>query len=243
MRPGLGTFFVIVKNDVQNPGLHILKALFIVAIVTGALFPEPSQRVGMKLGNGAEPDVTHGGKVPAHAHNKVHSLERILKRRDNERSAAASANLKQGASVGLDVGDAADGHALVSLAFLNGLFLFALSDAVHGGAHLGLCIEGVDEETLLQMIQVVHEGRLEHLALSVIELTLAVHHAHLPAALVRVVQLLLRSALIGELLGPNELSVAVELTEEEVAAVLAATRGDKVAVAVTCTEVPLAGVL
>ena len=83
---------------------------------------------------------------------------------------------------------------------------------------------------------------LELLAFSVVELTITVHHAHLPPAEVGVSDLLLRDFL-RDLLGPDELAVTIELTEVEVASVLATVNVDEVAVAVLGTETPLTRVL
>ena len=57
-----------------------------------------------------------------------------------------------------------------------------------------------------------------------IELAFAVHHAHLPVALVRVADLLGcgDEAPSGDLLRPHELTVTIELAEVKVAAVLTA---------------------
>ena len=82
------------------------------------------------------------------------------------------------------------------------------------------------------------------MALSVVELTLTMHHAHLPVSEVRVTQLLLsiiRAS--GELFRPNELTIAVELTEVQVAAILGAVGVHEVTVAVASPVVPFARIL
>ena len=144
----------------------------------------------------------------------------------------------------LDVGDAMDGHTLVSLALLDGFFLLTLCDAVHSCPDLGLSIEWIHEEAFLQVEQIVDEGRLEHLAFGMAELAITVHHAHLPVSEVRVTQLLLsiiRAS--GELFRPNELTIAVELAEMQVAAILGAVGVHEVTVAVASPVVPLARIL
>ena len=76
-----------------------------------------------------------------------------------------------------------------------------------------------------------------------VELALTVHHAHLPTAHVGVSEHLVRLARLRLLRRPVELTNTVELSELEVAAVLAAVGSDKVAVTMAGAIVPLSSVL
>jgi len=77
----------------------------------------------------------------------------------------------------------------------------------------------------------------------VVELAFTMHHAHLPLACVRVSEHFLGGTVRSDLLRPDVLSVAMELTEVEVASVLASTDTDVVTVAVAGAEVPLPSIL
>lgn len=136
-----------------------------------------------------------------------------------------------------------DRHFLVSLTLLNCFILLALGDSIHLSSDLGLRIEWIYEEPVLQAEQVVAEQWLQDLSFGVVELTFAMHHAHLPLTSVRVSEHFLRCHSDSDLFGPDELPVAMELTEVEVASVFAASHTDEVTVAMACAKVPLSSIL
>jgi len=143
----------------------------------------------------------------------------------------------------LDVCNAVNRHTFVSFALFDSFFLFFAAHAVDLGAHLSAGVKRVHEKTVLELEQVVAEERFEHLALSVVELTLPVHHAHFPASNIRVAQHFLRCERLAQALRPVELAESVELSELEIAAILAAIGSDEVTVAMPCTVVPLTRIL
>ena len=135
--------------------------------------------------------------------------------------------------VHLDVRHTVHRHLLISFALFDGFFYFTLGYAFHLSSNLSLCVEWINKEAILQAKQIVAKQRFQNLALSMIELTFAMHHAHFPLTCVRVSKHFLTRAGCANLLRPAELAVTVELSEMEVASILAATDVNEVAVAMS----------
>lgn len=222
VRPGITRVFVLIEHKVHNPRLLVGQAALINLAVARASDTEPFKRVRVILGSRAQEHIVHLAHVPAHGYDAVMNVDRVLQRGHDKRRSAAVSHLVQCLAIALDIIDAMNSDTLVALAFLDGLTVLLAADAIDMSAHLSPRVEGVDEQTVLQPEQVVAEGRLEDLALCVVELTLTMHHAHLPAADVRVANHFLRLACLGETLRPVELADAVELPEVEVTTVLTA---------------------
>ena len=137
--------------------------------------------------------------------------------------------------------DAAQIHLLVSLALLLSFTYPALLNAVYISFHIILTVEWVNEEAILQVVKVFDKPWLQHMTLSVVELTFTMHHSHFPSADVGVSDLLLGD-LCGNTFRPNELSIAVKHAKVEIAFVLTTVGVDKVTIAMPCAVTPAARV-